>query len=172
MSQNQSDFKWPVAAEQHIAAPSSDVWEAISMPGNLEPCHPFCASNPVQVWPGPNSVDEVHYLSGWVYERHVHTWLEGEGYDLEIGRPGGSKSAVSWRVSPIDETRSRLTITVYPNFLENKPTILRWLAFRLKVRPLLTSYLDSVVRGFDWYLMRGEAVPRNQFGTHPWFSAP
>lgn len=30
------------------------------MPGNLELCHPFCRSNPVQSWPGKDSIDEVH----------------------------------------------------------------------------------------------------------------
>jgi hypothetical protein len=27
------------------------------------------------------------------------------------------------------------------------------------------------VRGFEWYVTRGEPVPRNKFGKHPWFSA-
>jgi hypothetical protein len=36
---------------------------------------------------------------------------------------------------------------------------------------MLKKYLESVVRGFEWYVMRGEPVPRNQFGRHPWFSA-
>ena len=39
------------------------------------------------------------------------------------------------------------------------------------LRPLLAEYLSSVVRGFEWYVTRGEAVPRDQFGPHPWFSA-
>lgn len=165
------DFKWPVTGSVVIAAPAERVWEVISAPGNLVACHPFCKDNPVREWPGEGSIDEVHYLSGWIYERHVHAWLEGEGYDLEIGRPGGSRSEVSWRITPLDESRSKLTITVYPSFLEDKPAFLRWLAYRFRIRPLLASYLESVVRGFDWYLTRGEPVPRNQFGPHPWFSA-
>ena len=39
------NYKWPVAVKQPIAAPAEKVWEAISMPGNLEHCHPFCAKN-------------------------------------------------------------------------------------------------------------------------------
>ena len=31
--------------------------------------------------------------------------------------------------------------------------------------------LVMVTRGFEWYVTRGEPVPRNQFGPHPWFSA-
>ena len=171
MSQDQSNFKWPVAAEQHIAAPSSDVWEAISMPGNLEPCHPFCASNPVQVWPGPNSVDEVHYLSGWVYVREFCNWIDGVGYDLNIGRKGGGQSSVSWRITEIDEQNSSLRITVCPDVLQRIPVTVRWIPHLARLRPALRSYLNSVVRGFEWYVTRGVAVPRDQFGRHPWFSS-
>jgi hypothetical protein len=87
-----NNFKWPVSIEREIAVPALDVWTAISRPGNLELCHPFCVSNPVRVWAGPSSQDEVHYLSGWVYERLFRRWIEGVGYDLEIGRSDGSKS--------------------------------------------------------------------------------
>jgi hypothetical protein len=30
----------------------------------------------------------------------------------------------------------------------------------------------SVGKGFEWYVTRGAPVPRDQFGKHPWFSAP
>jgi hypothetical protein len=88
-------FKWPVAVERTIAAPAQEVWEAISMSGNLESCHPFCARNPVKVWPGSNSQDEVHYLSGWVYERRFHQWIEGIGYDLEYPQNNGLSACAS-----------------------------------------------------------------------------
>ncbi len=169
--QSLARFKWPVAAEQLIAAPAQEVWAAISAPGNLEACHPFCASNPVQAWPGPDSRDEVHYLSGWMYARRFLHWHEGAGYDLEIGRPGGGKSYVSWRITPVDESSCVLRITVYPNVLQNWPTPLRWFPYVLRLRPMLSNYLESVVKGFEWYVVRGEPVPRNQFGSHPWFSA-
>ena len=159
-----------VSTERVIAASARNVWEAISEPGNLEPCHPFCASNPVDVWPGPNSRDTIHYLSGWVYERRFKNWIEGEGYDLEIGRPGGAQSAVSWRISPVDDEHCTLRISVRPDGVLKFPPIIRQLVFALRLRSPLQSYLDSVVRGFEWYVTRGEAVPRNAFGTHPWFS--
>lgn len=166
-----SQLQWPVASEQMIAAPAQEVWNAISRPGNLKLCHPFCASNPVQVWPGPDSRDEVHYLSGWVYERRFLRWHDGIGYDLEIGRRGGGTSSVSWRITPVDENSCVLRITVYPDILQNWPTAVRWIPYLLRLRPMLKKYLESVVRGFEWYVMRGEPVPRNQFGRHPWFSA-
>jgi len=166
-----SGFKWPIAVEKTIAAPAQAVWDAISLPGNLELCHPFCASNPTQVWPGPDSQDEVHYLSGWIYERHFRRWIDGIGYDLEIGRSGGRKSSVSWRIFPIDDRNCTLRITVYPHALQNLPVVIRWLPHTLRLRPMLRKYLESVVRGFEWYVTRAEPVPRDQFGKHPWFSA-
>lgn len=107
------DFRWPVGLALPIAAPAPRVWAAISMPGNLEAGHPFCATNPVMAWPGPGSHDEIHYLSGWVYERRFQRWIDGVGYDLEVGGHGEDKSLVSWRISPVDDATCTLGITVY-----------------------------------------------------------
>jgi hypothetical protein len=163
-------FKWPVAVQRQIEAPAARVWQVISSPGNLESCHPFCAKNPVHAWPGANSRDEVHYLSGWAYERHFYEWHEGVGYDLDIGRCGGNKSRVCWRIVPIGEDCCVLRITVYPHILQSLPTLVRWVPHLLWLRPLLRKYLDSVVRGFEWNVINGQAVAPNQFGKHPWFS--
>ena len=164
-------FRWPVAVAAPIAAPAEKVWEAISLPGNLELCHPFCAKNPVDVWPGEASRDEIQYLSGLVFERRFCRWIDGVGYDLEIGARGGRMSFVSWRILPNAGGESTLRIAVYPHVLQQVPVVIRWLPHWLRLRPMLTNYLSSVVRGFEWYVTRGEAVPRDQFGSHPWFSA-
>ena len=164
-------FRWPVAVTQKIAAPSDAVWAAISRPGNLELCHPFCAKNPVAVWPGADSRDEIHYLSGWVYERRFMRWIEGVGYDLEIGGHDEPASLVSWRIESIDQRNSTLTITVYPHLLQNTPAPLRWFPYAVYLRPMLRRYLSSVIRGFEWYVTRHQPVAHDQFGTHPWFSA-
>jgi len=164
-------FKWPIAVAQPIAASAERVWATISMPGNLDSCHPFCAQNPVQEWPGEGSRDEVHYLSGWILERRLCRWIEGVGYDLEIGRRGGSSSFVSWRIKPVDGQNCILRIAVYPPTLQKIPVALRWLPHIFYLGPMLRRYLSSVVRGFEWFIIRGEPVPRNQFGSHPWFSA-
>ena len=166
-----SRFQWPIATERMIAAPAQKVWGAISMPGNLELCHPFCASNPVQAWPGPDSRDELHYLSGWVYERRFLRWYDGTGYDLEIGRRGGGTSSASWRITPVDDDSCTLRITVCPHALQSWPTVVRWVPYMLRLRPMIKKYQESVIRGVEWYVVRGESVPRNQFGHHPWFSA-
>ncbi|MBW2541587.1 MAG: SRPBCC family protein [Deltaproteobacteria bacterium] len=165
------DFRWPVSVAHPIAAPADEVWSAISQPGNLEYGHPFCAKNPVQVWPGEGSRDEVHYLSGWIFERRFCRWIDGVGYDLEIGRRGGRSSFVAWRLRPVDDHNCMLRIAVYPHALQNIPVAIRWLPHLLRLGPTLRRYLSSVTRGFEWYATRGEAVPRNQFGSHPWFSA-
>lgn len=165
-------FKWPVAVSHAIAVPAEQMWEVISSPGNLDLCHPFCARNPVQSWPGPQSRDSVHYLNGLVFERRFRRWIEGVGYDLEIGTRGGSTSFVSWRISPAGDRSCSLKIAVYPHVLQQLPVAVRWLPHLLWVRPLLRAYLESVTRGFEWYVTRGEPVPRNQFGKHRWFSDP
>lgn len=163
-------FKWPVVVAESIDAPTEKVWNVISMPGNLELCHPYCLKNPISEWPGEGSRDEVHYLSGWIYERKFCRWIDGVGYDLEIGRVGGGKSFVSWRIKPSGMHSCSLKIAVYPHILQNIPVVIRWLPHILYIRPLLRRYLGSVTRGFEWYVIRGEPVPRNQFGEHPWFS--
>lgn len=163
-------FKWHVCAERVISAPAVDMWRAISLPSGLELGHPYCASNPVLAWPGPDARDEVHYLNGLVYERRFRSWVEGDGYDLEIGRRGGRQSLVSWRIVPLDSDRCALRITVCPCVLQELPTVIRWMPYSLWLRPRLRSYLDSVVRGFEWFVVRREPVPKNAFGTHRWFS--
>jgi len=165
-------FRWPVAVEHPIAASADRVWTAISAAGNLKICHPFCERNPVEVWPGPESRDSIHYLSGLVYERRFFRWIEGVGYDLEIGPHGGRTSFVSWRIVPGPDHGCRLGITVYPHVLQRMPVAIRWLPHIARVRPMLTHYLLSVVQGFEWFVTRNEPVPRTQFGSHPWFSIP
>ena len=162
---------WPVTASQNIRVPAGILWNVISMPGNLELCHPFCESNPVTNWPGAESRDEVHYLNGLVFDRRFCKCIDGVGYDLKIGRKGGKKSFVSWRITGMNDSTSCLRIVVHPNGLQNAPAAIRWVPYLLKVRPMLKQYLSSVVRGFDWHLTRGTPVPRNQWGVHPWFSA-
>jgi hypothetical protein len=163
-------FKWPIAASRTIEASSDEVWSVISSPGNLEDCHPFCESNPVDQWPGVGSRDTIHYYSGWVLQREFSNWIDGVGYDLVIGREGGRKTFVSWRIGTEEEGLSRLTITLYPQILQNIPVVVRWIPHVVYIRPMLQTYLDSVVKGFEWFITSGKAVKKNQFGSHPWFS--
>lgn len=163
-------FKWPVSASRHIKAPVEKIWAVISSPGNLVHCHPFCENNPVEKWPGKGSLDSVFYYSGWVYHRHFTEWIDGVGYDLEIGRKKGRKSQVSWRIHKINDSAGDLSISVFPQGLQQLSVFIRWLPHFVYLRPRLTSYLISVVKGFEWYITTGQPVARNQFGSHKWFS--
>jgi len=162
--------RWAVSVSQRIAAPREEVWRVISSPGNLESSHPFCTKNPVHEWGSANSRDEIHYLSGWSYERRFSEWHDGRGYDLETYRKDKRIASVSWRITEVDDATSMLEITVYPHVLQDWPAIARWVAYWLRIKPYLRSYLRSVVMGFDWYITKGERVPRDAFGKHPWFS--
>ena len=112
----------------------------------------------------------MHYLNGIVYRREFRSWREGEGYDLEIFHKTRKTAGVTWRITPISDESCQLSITVYPAAVERMSVLVRWAAYLFVIRPKMRSYLDSVVRGFKWYIEKGEAVPRNQFGPHPWFS--
>ena len=39
-----------------------------------------------------------------------------------------------------------------------------------RIGPQLRKYLSSVLKGFNYYIMEGKPVQKNQFGTHKWFS--
>jgi len=165
-------FKWPIGARRPIAAPSSRIWEVISSPGSLSLYHPFCAKNPVIDWPGPSSHDEVHYFNGLVLVRRFTEWYENLGYDLKIGRAGGRTSVVSWRITPVDDLRCSIEITIFPHWLQTIPVAVRWVPHLARLRPRLRAYLQSVVEGLDWFITHDQSVKRNQFGSHQWFSPP
>jgi hypothetical protein len=159
-----------VTVSRSIATTPANLWAAISAPGNLEHAHPFCAQNPVIAWPGADARDEVHYLSGWIYRRQFTGWIDGIGYDLQIGSQGEHPSQVSWRITDGGSGRADLTITIHPRPIDQIPSLVQRPVQFAYVRPLLRRYLDSVVRGFEWWITTGEPVPKNQFGRHPWFS--
>ncbi len=160
-----------IAHRQAIAASPSAVWAVISRPGHLAECHPFCAANPVQQWPGAGSVDHLEYLSGRVITRRFVAWDEGTGYDIDITDANGDVAGVSWRLEE-DEDGSALTISVTPRMLGTVPAALRWLPERALVRPRLTRYLRAVLAGIEWRVTTGRPVRPDQFGSVRWFSAP
>lgn len=159
----------PIAVTHTIAASADEVWEAISAPGHLELVHPFCERNPVMVWPGGSSRDEIHYRSGWVYTRTFTDWVDQVGYDLDIGGAGEATSHVRWRITPRLDGTCELAISVWPRHVTRIP-VLRGILRRLVVGPMLRRYLQSVIKGVEWFVVRGEPVAANQFGSHPWFS--
>lgn len=169
-AERKAGFKWPVSVSQKIEAPPERIWSAITQPKNLEDCHPFCEKNPVLEWPGVGAKDVIQYYSGWVLGREFVNWIDGVGYDLTIGREGGRKSYVSWRITDEPEGMGTLSITIYPHILQRIPVAIRWMPYFVSVQPALHSYLESVLKGFEWFIRTGKSVSKNQFGSHKWFS--
>ncbi len=163
-------YKWPVSVSRGFKVTPAQVWHIISQPENLKDYHPFCEQNPVEKWPGVGSKDAVHYYSGWIYQRQFTKWFKGSGYDLLIGREGGRKSYVSWRIWKEQDDIAMLNITIYPHALQNIPVAFRWIPHLTTIRPALHKYLDAVLSGLGWFINTGKPVTKDQFGAHKWFS--
>tara|TARA_A200000113_G_scaffold155525_1_gene140257 strand:- start:618 stop:1109 length:492 start_codon:yes stop_codon:yes gene_type:complete len=157
------------SSSQIFSQKPKQLWNVISAENNLNDTHPFCKANEVIIWTNNDHIDKLVYLNGLTFIREFSEWFEGTGYNLWIGEEGGPRSYVEWRIK--EHTHgSELTITVYPHLLRNWPRLISFLPYYLYINPKLTSYLNSVVKGFKWYLYEGIAVPRNHFGKHRWFS--
>jgi hypothetical protein len=169
MESNQK-FKWPICVDFKMPTSAERVWEVISSPGILEKTHPFCKNNPVQIWDGVGSNDTIEYYNGRIMQRDFYFWDVGKGYDLLIGREGGRKSKVSWRIKSEGEENCQLSITIFPNNLQELSWFKAFFQYHAIVRPMLKKYLQSVLRGFDYYIKTGKPVSKNQFGSHKWFS--
>ena len=159
-----------VSRSLEFEAGADELWDAISAPGNLNHSHPFCRANDVIRWERGHHSDQLVYLNGRTYVREFQTWDEGSGYTLLIGEEGGAQSYVVWEIESIGRREARLTITVYPYILAKLPNLLAYIPHVAWVKPRLERYLDAVISGFRYYLREGEAIPRNHFGRHPWFS--
>ena len=146
------------------------VWALVSSPGNLLECHPFCRLNEAIEWGDGSFSDVLTYLNGRRYVRRFRQWRPREGYDLVIGEEGGKQSFVRWELNEAGNRSTELRITVYPYLLSGLPRIISAIPFSIYARPKLTTYLRSVLRGFEYFLDNGERVPRNYFGSHSWFS--
>lgn len=166
---NKKYFK-PVSKSITINVHHSKVWKIISKPNSLELYHPFCESNPVEYWPGKNSIDYIHYYNEHQYRRFFTDWIDGVGYDLLIGKKDGRKSKVVWRINKLENASSELKITIYPHDINNYPNFVKPLIFLFYIKPMLRKYLSSVLNGFQMYVMHGKPVQKNQFGRHRWFS--
>ena len=103
-----------VSVSHMIAAASDRVWQVMSQPGQLTRYHPFCQATTVIKWPGVGAKDTVSYYSGVHYERDFVTWIEGVGFDIEVGPPPHKTARVEWRITELGEHQSELAITVMP----------------------------------------------------------
>ena len=162
-------FNWHVAKSLKFRCSRTELWNIISMPSNLELFHPFCAKNPITNWPGIGSADTILYYNGLKLERNFINWENKIGYDLLIGKENGEQSFVSWRIKEMNDALE-LTISVYPYLNNCGSKLTNFLPFFIIIKPSLSNYLDSVLKGLDFYIRTNEKVKKNQFGTHNFFS--
>jgi hypothetical protein len=170
----EKNFKWPISSSITIDASISTIWEAITAPGNLNDCHPFCKKNTVVNWSENNSKDIILYYNGRELERNFFDWKKEKGYKLMIGRSGGRQTEVHWEIDPIEisgKEKCVLRITLFVPHLQNTSVLIRWIPHFFYVRPRMKKYLDSVLQGFKFFIKTGKPVERNQFGSHSWFSS-
>ena len=146
-----------------------NLWKVVSSPNYLNNVHPFCKENSIIKWNNDHHEDKILYLNDKTYIRKFVSWKALKGYDLWIGDNNKDQSFVEWRLEKVG-SRSKLTITVYPFLLSTWPRIFSFLPYFLYIDIKLKSYLFSVLSGIDWYIKENTPVPKNQFGTHSWFS--
>tara|TARA_B100001540_G_scaffold309080_1_gene324722 strand:+ start:310 stop:810 length:501 start_codon:yes stop_codon:yes gene_type:complete len=163
------NYHWSITGIQEVSINSKDLWEIISTPSNLENFHPFCLKNPVIKWPGEKSIDEVHYYNGLILERNIENWFDKKGYDLFIGKKDGKQSFVSWEIQEISGKTS-LKITIYPWIYNQGFKIIQFLPFFIFVKPQLQKYINSVLKGLNYFINSNKPVIKNQFGSHRLFS--
>lgn len=156
----------PIAHSQDVPATREEVWQIISRPGSLIDYHPFCQSNPVEIWPGEGSRDRIYYYSGIVLRRDFKTWIDGVGYDLIASSEDGMRFKVIWRITTGENDHSCLNLTIIPFLMQDSERRMK------QYSRLLGRYLEQVSRGFEFYVRTGERVQRNQFGSHRLFSPP
>lgn len=153
-----------------ITAKVADIWAAISETGNLTNIHPFCATNEVERWPGPNSRDHVRYYSGVHYQRDVVEWREGEGYEFAVGPPTGPTAHARWTIEPNGLDRCKFTIEVTSFVRSDVSAEIQERYTKEVIKAAIPPYLDGVVLGVKHYVETGQPVVRNQFGAHQIYS--
>ena len=154
-----------------INRPMLFVWDEITKPGYLNHTHPFCAKSEVIQWPGEGARDTITYFSGLHFERHFVDWVEGVGYDLELGVPPHTSARVLWRLAPVRDDASLLSIEVIPLLKADWPAARKRAHLDAHFGEHLQHYLECVVKGCEYWCRTGEAVRENQFGRNPIYSA-
>ena len=79
---------------------------------------------------------------------------------------------VRWNIltSDSDTTNLSIEIRVLDGALMSYPRIINRILLAFYVLPLLGSYLESVLKGFKYFIETGSSVSKNQFGSNSLFS--
>ena len=141
-----------VESKVELNLPKSKLLNLIREPGNLHKYHPFCKKNEIINWPGNGSVDHLEYHNGMKFNRKFYNWTDN-GYDLRIGGKR-NMATVNWVVEG-DENRSSLRVRINPNIKNYIPienTLIQRLFWLLYIKPMLQSYINHVIKGFNHYM--------------------
>jgi len=160
---------------EYIEASPEVIWKTISMPENLNRCHPFCKKNTMIKWEKEKSIDLIEYENGLKLKRHFTKWFEGKGYELLIGKSGTASAQVLWDIESKYDQISALSIQleIYPEVILKKyPKIFHFFILNWYVIPKMKDYLQSVILGFKQYIESGKTVSKNEFGVNLMFSNP
>ena len=159
-----------VESKVTVNLPKSKILDLIRQPGNLNKYHPFCKKNVAINWPGNGSIDRLEYHNGMIFTREFYNWTDN-GYDLRIGGKR-NMATVNWIVKG-DDNKSSLRVRINPNMKNYIPfenIFVQRVLWLIYIKPMLQTYINNVVRGFNHFVKTETVVLQNQFGTHRWFS--
>ena len=159
-----------VESKAYFKMPKSYILGQIREPGCLNKFHPFCKKNEAINWPGNGSIDILEYHNGMKLTREFYNWTD-VGYDLKIGGKR-NMAIVNWVVKG-DDNRSSLRVRINPNiknYISIKNIFVQRVLWLIYIKPMLQSYINHVVKGFNHFIKTETLVSKNQFGTHRWFS--
>tara|TARA_B100000963_G_C22557236_1_gene639620 strand:- start:524 stop:1012 length:489 start_codon:yes stop_codon:yes gene_type:complete len=157
-----------VSSTRNIDVPASQLWQGITSEQHLEACHPYIQRHSKSAKKSAIA-DEITYLNNVVFTRESTSWMEGQGYDLLVGKASEPKNEVQWRITPVNETSCQLTIAVTPRAIEKLPKVIRNLALTLFVRRQVALYLDAVTSGIKSWMESGAPVDKTAYKKHRWF---
>ncbi|MHA1940719.1 MAG: hypothetical protein ACW97P_03210 [Candidatus Hodarchaeales archaeon] len=166
-------FDYTVSVSCTLDVDKEEIWVKISSPGIVHHYHPFCKENPVDIWNEEEHKDKIVYENGRVYQREFKKWHDEVGYDLIIIYNERILADVIWRINEVENGLHELRITLkhrLNGILPNVPKFLRWIPYYSFIHWQMKSYLDHVLKGFQYYIMTGDHVKRNQFGSHHFYS--
>ena len=149
------------------------VWNVISTPSILEKTHPYCKINSVHNWDKINSKDTILYYNGIRLNRIFTEWTEKKGYSLIIGNSKTATAIVEWNLEPINPTKTKLAIdiNVFPDVaLQRYNLVLRTIIKYAYFLPYMRHYIQTVCKGFKYYIETDDLVKKNQFGYNTLFS--
>ena len=155
-----------------VSSSCEEVWNLMTSSGKLENYHPFCRSNEVLKWDLENSVDLIEYYNGKILKRSFYEWNNKKGYKLIINDMKKDIADVKWEIltSGSDTIKLSIEIRILDGATMSYPTIINNILLTFYVLPLLGGYLESVLKGFKYFIETGSSVSKNQFGNNSLFS--